>query len=151
MEWLAEMDAALETFFAADVPDMPVEPFTAAGLDHAERALTDRFSTAEPLLEIDNAGVTDRFQRFLGETFIRSGFGGRWMNVRIIDDDSDVFFCRRGFEPVIHQPFTPAFLDVGSLVLGAVQARTAHEWSWVYGNCVKDYESWVAEGQPNTS
>ncbi|MFJ2666242.1 hypothetical protein ACIO14_18015 [Nocardia fluminea] len=151
LEWLAGMDAALGTFFAVDVPDMPVEPFTAAGLDHAERALMDKFSSAEMLLAIENAGVADRFQRFLGEAFIRSGFGGRWLNVRITDDDTDVFFRRRGFEPVICQPFTSAFLDVGSLVLGAVEVRTGHEWSWVYGNCVVDYEDWVAEGRPKIS
>ncbi|MGW6702083.1 hypothetical protein [Nocardia sp. NPDC055049] len=145
------MDAALETFFAVDVPDMSVEPFTAAGLDHAERALVDRFSSVEPLLAVDNAGVVDRFQRFLGETFIRSGLGGHWKNVRITDDDTDVVFRRRGFEPVVCHPFTPAFLDVGSLVLGAVEARTFHEWSWVYGNCVVDYGNWVAEGRPSIS
>lgn len=151
LQWLAGMDAALETFFAVDVPDMPAEPFTAAGLDHAERALMARFSSAETLLAIGNAEVVDRFQRFLGETFIRSGFGGRWVNVRITDDDTDVLFCRRGFEPVICHRFTPAFLDVGSLVLGAAEGRTVHEWSWVYGNCAVDHEDWVARGRPKIS
>ncbi|MEC3955808.1 hypothetical protein VMT65_22435 [Nocardia sp. CDC153] len=149
LAWLAEMDGALETFFSVDVPDMPADPFTAAGLTHAEQSLMARFSSADPLLEPENAEVADRFQRYLGETFIRSGFEGRWMNVRISDDrDTNVFFDRRGFEPVVSEPFNAVFIDVVSLILTAAHRRTGEEWTWVYGHSANDYAVWVAKGRP---
>ncbi|MFE5475156.1 hypothetical protein ACFQ9R_05600 [Nocardia sp. NPDC056541] len=152
LAWLADMDAGLETFFAVDVRDMPVEPFTAAGLDHAEQALLHRFSSSDSLLDVKNAGMVDRFHRYLGETFIKSGFEGRWMNVRITSGrGTGVFFDRRGFEPVVREPFTDSYLEVVMLALAAVERRTGHEWSWVYRNAEEDYAEWVDNGRPNIS
>ncbi|WP_405134011.1 hypothetical protein [Nocardia sp. NBC_01388] len=148
LAWLAEMDGALETFFAVDVPGMPTDPFTAAGLAHAEQALMAMFESADPLLEPENAAVADRFQRYVGETFVRS-FESRWMNVRISENrDTDVFFGRRGFEPVVIRPFQDSFVDVVSMVLTAAHIRTGEEWTWIYGNSVEDHAEWLSRGRP---
>lgn len=62
LAWLAEMDESLETFLAVDVPDMPADPFTTAGLAHAERSLMAMFPSADALLEPESYEVVDRFQ-----------------------------------------------------------------------------------------
>ncbi|WP_297613648.1 hypothetical protein [Nocardia sp.] len=148
LTWLSEMDGALETYFAVDAPDMPGDPFTAVGLAHAERVFMAMFSAVDPLFEPEHAAVVDRFQRYVGETFVRS-FDGRWMNVRISESrDTDVFFDRRGFEPVVLTPFQDSFIDVVSMVLTAVHCRAGGEWAWIYGNSAQDYAEWRAPGQP---
>lgn len=149
-EWLAwrmGMDEPLQRFFTVDVPDMPADPFSSAGLAHAEHALIAMFASADPLLELENAAVADRFQRYVGEAFARS-FEGQWMNVRVSDDpDSGVFFDRRGFAPAVYRPFNGAFVDVVSMVLMAAHRRTGQEWTFVYGHSASDHVKWVAKGR----
>lgn len=148
LAWLAEMDDALETFLAVDVPDMPADPFTAAGLAHAEQVLMTMFPSAGSWLEPENAAIVDRFQRYVGETFIRSGFEGRWMNVRVTEGRiSSVFFDRRGFAPVVLEPFRTVFIDLMSMLAIAVDRRTGKEWMRVYGYSEQGYAEWVAKGR----
>jgi hypothetical protein len=149
LAWLAEMDNALDTFFAVDVPDMPADPFTAAGLAHAEQALMAMFESVDVLLDPENAAVVDRFQRYVGEVFIRSGFEGHWMNVRVTaGGDADVFFDRRRIAPVVSEPFDEVFIDVVMMLGMATHRRTGTEWTWVYGHSADDYAEWVAQGRP---
>ncbi|TCK00552.1 hypothetical protein [Nocardia alba] len=147
LAWLAEMDPALETFFAEDVTDMPSDPFSADGVATAELAAIARFSSVEAVLAPENAAAADRFQRYFGEAFVRS-FEGRWMNVRVAASASlDVFFDRRGCSPVVRCPFAEFYVDTLSQLLGAVHYRNGEEWTWVYGHSVNDYAEWQVGGR----
>ncbi|MEV0771720.1 hypothetical protein [Nocardia salmonicida] len=139
------MDAALEIFFAVDMPDMPDDPFSMEGVTRTEQAAMARFSSAEAVLEPENATVADRFHRYIGEAFVRS-FEGRWMNVQVTGEPGeDRSFHGRGFSPVVREPFTESYTDVASMLFMAVCRRTGHEWSSIYAYSEEDHAAWQAD------
>ncbi|MEU8901298.1 hypothetical protein AB0C65_35895 [Nocardia sp. NPDC048505] len=80
LEWVApqRFTEQLNRFFAETVPDMPEDPYTVEGLDHAEAAWLELRPVGAPTpSELD---VLDQFIRYIGETYRRT-LGGEWVNL----------------------------------------------------------------------
>ncbi|WP_433759572.1 hypothetical protein [Nocardia sp. CA-135398] len=77
LDWMSDKHARLKTFFSHDVPAMPTDRHSAAGLRTAEHALLTRFpSLAE---EAPDDDTLMGFGCYLGEVFVES-LDGYWIN-----------------------------------------------------------------------
>jgi hypothetical protein len=136
LEWLAGMDDGLATFFADDVPDMPENPFSAEGLRHAEEVAIRWFWRRNPI-DREWPERELRFQRFVGETLIRS-FEGRW---KYID------MRGHGHFPVVSLPSNPLYYELDLLVDQAVTKKSGEAWARIFGYAAEDHADWVAAGR----
>ncbi|MBF6363095.1 hypothetical protein [Nocardia farcinica] len=143
LAWLSEMDGAVTRFLSETVPDMPENPWSAAGLRRAEATALELFPTPESVELPENRHVADGFFRFVGEVF-RRAFEGRWQNVPDYDDEQR----SHGFGPVVDRPFSENYLDVIPLLTTAVARRTGQLWASIFGYSLEDYEAWKAAGRP---
>lgn len=118
LAWLSAMPDALDEFLSKDVPGMPTDPWSADGLQYAEQAALRIFPTFDAVLDPENRGSADRFQRYVGEVFVRC-FEGEWLNVPAAKD-----YLGRGFDPVVRRPFNDLYLTVLSQLTSAMDRRT---------------------------
>ncbi|GAB2675845.1 hypothetical protein [Nocardia goodfellowii] len=137
IEWLAAMDEQRARFFSETVPDMPADPWSPEGLDHAEAAALRRFPDMESVELPKNRDIADQFHRYVGETF-RRNFGGKWYNVPSFDDEQR----SRGFGPIIRDEFSAEYLDVITLLTASMHRRTGSEWSRIFGFVAQEYAAW---------
>lgn len=147
-EWLAGMDSALARFFAEDAPAVGRldDPWSAEGLRLAEEAARATFGDLRTALDPTNTTTRDRFGRFVGQVFCRR-FEGEWVNA---PDEP------RGLHPMVREPYRLLLLDAHDLlglafVKGTkkIPLHAEGELAWVYGNSVRDYNTWVADGRPS--
>ncbi|MGW4848903.1 hypothetical protein [Nocardia brasiliensis] len=145
LEWVApeNMNAQLDAFLNETVPDMPDDPWSAQGLDHAERAALSIFPTVDSTLVPENRAVADQFHRFIGEVF-RRNFEGVWRNVPSFDDAKR----SRGFGPVIRRPFAEFYLGVVPALTTAIDRKTSTTWAQGFRYSEEDYRVWVEAGRP---
>lgn len=141
LAWLGGMDDALERFLTVDVADMPTDPWSMDGLGHAEQAALIIFPSMDSVLAPENRELADRFQRFIGETYVRR-FEGEWMNV---PGNSD--HMARGFEPAVRQPFSDMYLTVVTQLTAAMHRRSGNQWARVYSRSAATYAEWQAGGR----
>lgn len=120
--WHAMMDFQLAEFFGE--VDIPVtDRYSRRGLEIAEGEFLQRFSDVETALEPQNQQVTDRFMRYLGQTFVKS-FDGRWD-----------FVEGEGMPPYVGVavPIYANYYRVLQLTLAALKHRRCHYWADLYG------------------
>jgi hypothetical protein len=87
--WLADMDDALDRFFAQLEPALRANlDYSVASLDALEAALLARYPDPDAMLAPGEVGFVDGAVRYIGET-IRKQVGGTW---RIRLDDPDYVF-----------------------------------------------------------
>ncbi|WP_024805633.1 hypothetical protein [Nocardia sp. BMG51109] len=142
LEWVQpeRMNAQIDKFLNETVPDMPDNPWSAEGLDHAERAALAIFPDINATKKPENRDVADQFHRYIGEVFRRS-FEGSWYNVPDSDDRG------HGFEPAIRLPYTDIYSEVISNLTVAVHRKTGKEWSWIFDRNKESYAEWVQGGR----
>jgi hypothetical protein len=76
--WVADMDDALERFFAVLPPEVREKlDYTPASLDTLEGWLLQDYATPQELLAPDQTAKLDGAARYFGETF-RKTLGGYW-------------------------------------------------------------------------
>ncbi|WP_433662065.1 hypothetical protein ACQPW1_07890 [Nocardia sp. CA-128927] len=137
LAWLADMDVQIHKFFTETVPDLPENPWTAEGLQHAEAAALKLFPDWETVPLPENRDVADQFSRYVGEVF-RRNFEGIWRNEPSFDSRRNPL----GFGPVIHTPENPEYLDVVNLLTAAMHRRTGNEWSRIFGYSTDGFAKW---------
>ncbi|MGV9680053.1 hypothetical protein ACWDSJ_32635 [Nocardia sp. NPDC003482] len=144
LEWISSelMESQLRTFLTETLPDMPGNPWSAEGLDRAERAALERFTSITNVDLPQNSGIADQFTRFIGEVFVRN-FEGEWFNVP--DYHGDRY---SGFGPVVREDWTEAYLDVANLITAAVHRKIGTYWSGIFARSEQTYKSWVRAGRP---
>lgn len=138
VEWLGRMDEELAKFFAEDVPDMPADPWTVEGLRHAEQAALAYYWEREPGDLSWRREREKRFQRYLGEVFVRN-FQGTWMWVDVNRDGIKT--------PVVRRPSMETYFEVERHVGSAVGERSGEVWSRLFERAWEYHESWVAAGR----
>ncbi|WP_330229025.1 hypothetical protein OHA40_23400 [Nocardia sp. NBC_00508] len=139
MEWLSHMSERIDQFLNVTVPDMPDNPWSDEGLNHAEAAALRIFPTMESVDLPENRDISDQFHSYIGEVF-RRNFEGEWRNVPDYDDDDHP----KGFGPVIRLPYNPEYLAVFQLLTATMFRRTGSQWSRIFGYQAEDYETWKA-------
>jgi hypothetical protein len=139
--WLSGNDHLLDEFVSADLPDLPAEAFTEAGLRSAENAALDRFADPDEALSEANRELYDKFVRFIGETFVRS-LGGRWTNKPLLDDGS-------AYLGVLF-PWSAEPLTIPTLFTSALARRTGQQWAFVHRNMREDRDNAGADRPPPT-
>jgi hypothetical protein len=128
--WLAMNDYLVdEDFLVFDVEDMPADPFTEEGLNVAEAEAIRRFPDPATALAEENREQSDKFIRYIGETFVR-GLGGEWTNDA--QDGTDRAFIGVRFEG-LERIVTPP-----TLFTAALARRRGGEWAFVYHQAAKD-------------
>lgn len=128
--WLAMNDYLLDCeFLAGDVPDMPDDPFSEAGLRAAEAEALRRFPDIDTALAPHNREMYDKFVRFIGEVFVRD-LGGQWTNRPLVDDGRAYIG--------IKFPWDPETLEIPTLFTSALARRTGEQWAFVYRNMRED-------------
>jgi hypothetical protein len=124
--WLAMSDYLLDCeFLAGDVPDMPADPFTEAGLITAENNAIDRYANSAEAMNDQNREMSDKFMRFIGEVFVHQ-LGGTWTNKPLHDDGSAYIG--------IKFPWRDETLTIPTLYTSALARRTGQQWAKVLTN-----------------
>jgi hypothetical protein len=128
--WLAMNDYLVdEDFLVFDVEDMPEDPFTEEGLNVAEAEAIRRFPDPATALAEENREQSDKFIRFIGETFVR-GLGGEWTDDAQDGTDRAFIGVRfDGLERIVAPP---------TLFTAALARRRGGEWAFVYHQAAKD-------------
>ncbi|MGF6888567.1 hypothetical protein ABIA39_007912 [Nocardia sp. GAS34] len=146
-DWLAwvapaAMDTQLAQLYTETIPDMPNDPWSADGLDRAERYLLDTFPDSDTIDRRENLDIADQLTRFIGEVFARH-FEGTWRNTPGI--------CRRypHFGPVVEQKWMAMSLDAGNLVTTTLDKRWGNNLSTIFSNVMQTYTAWIAAGRPS--
>ena len=130
--WLAMNDYLLDCeFLAGDVPGMPDDPYTVAGLRAAEAEALRRFASVSEMLAADNRAMLDKFVRYVGETFVR--LGGEWTNKPLVDNGKPYVGVRF--------PWREHTLEVPTLVTSAAARRTGDRWARVYVMAQEDRDA----------
>ncbi|PXX66443.1 hypothetical protein DFR70_103191 [Nocardia tenerifensis] len=144
LEWLApeNMNAQLDAFLNETVPDMSDNPWSAGGLDQAERYILDHFHDMDEVDRPQNATVADQLSRFIGEVF-RRNFEGAWFNVPSMGGDR-----YKDFGPVIRHEWTDVYLDTGNLITATVDRQWGDYLSGIFSNSLETYREWVTAGRP---
>ena len=137
LTWLADMDRELDILFTQDAPGMPDDPYTVEGLRHAEQAALGWYWADDPM-DLDWPERADRFQRYIGEMFIRH-LEGRW----------EYAGTRRGdkMEPVIWTPFVDDYYRPSRLLDAAKSKKSGDRLETMYGYAQKRYRTWVTYGR----
>jgi hypothetical protein len=131
--WLAMNDYLLDCeFLAGDVPGMPDDPYSEAGLRLAEAEMLRQFSGTDDVLAPANREMFDKFIRFLGATFV-NGLGFQWTNKPVGYDDGKAYIA-------VEMPRIDTQLSIPSLVTAAAKRRTGDEWAFVFRNMRKRLE-----------
>ncbi|AKU17292.1 hypothetical protein [Luteipulveratus mongoliensis] len=138
--WLAAMYDELALFFEKDVPDMPADPWTVEGLRHAEQAALRWYWDREPGDLSWRREREKRFQRYLGEVFVRN-FEGSWRWIAMRPQKSS------DKEPVIDEPAMGSYFEVARHVGAAMSERTGEKWARLFGRAQKNYDAWVEAGR----
>ncbi len=124
--WLAMGDYLLDCeFLAGDVPGLPAEPFTEAGLLVAESDALARYQNSAEALNDRNREMSDKFMRFIGEVFVQQ-LGGSWTN-RPLHDDGSAYLG-------IRFPWRDETLTIPTLYTSALARRSGRQWAKVLGN-----------------
>lgn len=130
--WLAMNDYLLDCeFLAGDVPNLPDDPYTEAGLRAAEAEALRRFPDSETALAQHNRAMYDKFVRFIGEVFVRS-LGGQWTN-KAPHDSGKAYLG-------VKMPWDDEPLTIPTLFTSALARRTGEQWAFVYRNMREDWE-----------
>ncbi|MFF0489347.1 hypothetical protein ACFYTQ_10035 [Nocardia sp. NPDC004068] len=145
LAWVAPelMETKLRKFFTDTVPDMPDDPWTAEGLDHAERAALVLFPTVQSTRLTAHKDAADQFHRFIGEVF-RRRFEGKWYNSPEWDDSAN----SHGFGPVIEDQFSDMFVTPVPMLTMAIHRATGQEWSRIFHRVEHSYHEWKQNGRP---
>jgi hypothetical protein len=136
LAWLSRMDDELALFFERDVPDMPADPFTEEGLRRAEAAAIRLFWHRTPE-DGPFAYRKERFERFIGEVFVRK-VEGKWMWINV---------SVHGHAPVVSRPATPLYLEPDGQLSQSLTEKCTDGWTFVFRNSVESYEAWKAAGR----
>jgi hypothetical protein len=89
-EWLAEMDDALERFFASLPQELAAKlDYTPESLDALEAWILQNFAGTDALLDPKRSQQLDGMARYVGET-LRKNVGGKW-EMRL-DDPKYVYY-----------------------------------------------------------
>ncbi|WP_067665808.1 DUF6968 family protein [Nocardia miyunensis] len=144
LAWVAPaaMDAQLVRLFTETIPNMPGDPWSADGLDRAERYLLERFPDSEAIERRENLDIADQLTRFIGEVFARH-FEGAWRNTPGI--------CQRypHFGPAVEQKWMAMSLDAGNLVTATLDKRWGDNLSTIFDSVMEIYTAWIAAGRPS--
>ncbi len=144
LEWVNPdlMNTQVSKLLTETIPDMPDDPWSAAGLDRVEREILERFDTVPDVDTTDNREIADQITRFIGEVF-RRNFEGEWCNV------PDMGGKRYpDFGPVIQREWTDMYLGTANLVTATVDRQWGDYLSEIFVRNTESYEEWVQAGRP---
>ena len=130
--WLADMDDALERFFAT-LPDEVRNQldYSPQSLDVLEKWLLSKYSKMDELQRPSESRALDGMARYVGETF-RKNLGGHW-EIRL-DDPKYVYYGMPQITGYSPKPTPEAPL---TLVTAAVDRRRGNYWSTILANMKK--------------
>lgn len=132
--WLADMDDALDRFFATLPPDLRSKlDYSPASLDALEAWILERYRDTKSILDRRESTVVDGLARYIGETF-RKTIGGHW-DIEL-DNPKDVYYGLpqlTGFGP------RPTPECPSSLATAATSRRTGNYLSTILENMRKRY------------
>lgn len=141
-QWLSDQEIGLAHFFTNVVPDMPEQPYSREGLEHAEVAALRIFpdaASANPDRTPENNVTIDPFQRFIGEVFLRC-FEGRWIHADAV--------AGYGPEPSVELPFSDVPIVVRPLLISIAERRRGGELTWVFDRQLEIHQQWVGHDRP---
>jgi hypothetical protein len=133
--WLAMNDYLLDCeFLAGDVPGMPDDPYSRAGLVVAEANALERWANAEEALAPDSIDMYWKLVRFVGETFVRT-LGYEWTCVPNHSDDQGESWIAVQFPGDDLQLQLPGLVTT---VISPERGRKGGRWAWVWDNMAED-------------
>jgi hypothetical protein len=144
LEWLKpeNMNTQIDAFLNETVPDMPDDPWTAQGLDRAERYILDSFPEMDDVDRPENSTVADQLSRYIGEVF-RRNFEGTWFNALSMGGAR-----YPDFGPVIRYKWTDVYLDTGNLITATVDRQWGDYLPGIFSRSLETYQKWVNAGRP---
>ncbi|WP_067682742.1 hypothetical protein [Nocardia miyunensis] len=144
LDWVnpERMESQLAKFLTETIPDMPDDPWSAEGLDRAEREILNRFATMDDAESSENRDLADQFTRYIGEVFCRK-FEGRWHNVR---GTGGARYPE--FGPAVDREWSEMYLDVANLVTATVHRHWGDYLSTIFNNNARGHQDWVDSGRP---
>ncbi len=131
--WLADKQQALRVFFDSDVPQMPADRYSTAGLDIAESALLERCTG--PDTRVDGA-MLDRFGCFVGEVFVQS-LAGFWINSPLGPPQ---------IRPTVRFLYADITISLEAQIYFAVRRRTGHQWADLHAIVSEYCAEWWQSG-----
>lgn len=130
IDWLGQHASVLDHFYHFDIPDLPADRYSTAGLQSAEHALHQRFPcVSDALLHRE---VLDRFARYLGEVLVQS-LDGRWVNDP---------FPGPALRPTIRFPSTDIRICVHEQVVLSLCLRTGTRWPAIHAHLTRQRATW---------
>jgi hypothetical protein len=127
--WLADMDDALERFFATLPPEVRDRlDYSPQSLDVLEQWMLSKYSKMEQVRQPSESKTLDGIARYIGETY-RKNLGGHW-EIRL-DDPKYAFYGLPQLTGYSAKPTPSAPLP---LATAAVDRRTGNYWSTILAN-----------------
>ncbi|WP_433195824.1 hypothetical protein ACQP1G_42470 [Nocardia sp. CA-107356] len=136
LDWMSDKHTRLNTFFSHDVPAMPEDRHSTAGLRTAEHALLTRFATFADAAPGDD--TLARFGCYLGEVFVES-LDGYWIN--------EPFPNPAVPRATVRFEYTDVRLCVHEHVVLALHHRSGSHWQHMHAVLSAQCAAWWESGR----